>query len=79
MNASKQAGWHGSIQDFVDEDRAIVRKALETFIEDAGKSQIRARDGVILFLPSTEHLAETREHLLSCGIEDLDEVDFHQS
>ena len=47
MTTTQQAGWYGRIQEFVDEDRTIVRKALETFIEDAGKSQIRAwRDSI---------------------------------
>jgi len=43
----QQAGWSGPIKDFVEEDRLIVRKALETFIEDAGASQVRAwRDSI---------------------------------
>jgi len=40
-------GWHGTIREFIDEDRSTVRKALEQFIDDAGKSQIRAwRDSI---------------------------------
>ena len=47
MSTSQQAGWFGPIKDFVEEDRTIVRKALESFIEDAGSSQIRAwRDSI---------------------------------
>ena len=43
----KQAGWSGPIKDFVEEDRLIVRKALENFIQDAGASQVRAwRDSI---------------------------------
>ena len=43
----QQAGWSGPIKDFVEEDRLIVRKSLETFIEDAGASQVRAwRDSI---------------------------------
>ncbi len=42
-----QAGWSGPIKDFVEEDRLIVRKALETFIHDAGASQVLAwRDSI---------------------------------
>ena len=41
------AGWLGTIPQFVDADRKVVRKALEDFIEDAGSSQIRAwRDSI---------------------------------
>ena len=47
MSTSQQAGWHGPIMDFVEEDKTLVRKALESFIMDAGKSQIRAwRDSI---------------------------------
>ena len=47
MSKSQQAGWHGPIMDFVEEDKSLVRKALESFISDAGKSQIRAwRDSI---------------------------------
>ena len=47
MRGNQQAGWHGPIKDFVEEDRTIVRRALESFIEDAGSSQIRAwRDSI---------------------------------
>ena len=47
MEGTKQAGWYGPIMDFVEEDRTIVRRALESFIEDAGSSQIRAwRDSI---------------------------------
>ena len=35
----------------------------------------RARDGMILYLPDTELLAEVRQHLVQCGVEDLSEVD----
>jgi len=42
VSTTTQAGWSGPIKDFVEEDRLIVRKALETFIEDAGASQVRA-------------------------------------
>jgi hypothetical protein len=38
----------------------------------------RARDGMILYLPSQDSLIETREHLKQCGIEDLNDVDFFQ-
>ena len=41
------AGWIGTIPQFVDADRKVVRKALEDFIEDAGSSQVRAwRDSI---------------------------------
>ena len=44
---SASVGWSSTIKDFVDEDRLIVRKALESFIEDAGASQVRAwRDSI---------------------------------
>ncbi|MGB2296334.1 MAG: DNA/RNA helicase domain-containing protein [Poseidonia sp.] len=47
MGTTNLAGWSGPIKDFVEEDRLIVRKALETFIEDAGASQVRAwRDSI---------------------------------
>ena len=47
VSATNQAGWYGPIKDFVEEDKVIVRKALESFIEDAGASQIRAwRDSI---------------------------------
>ena len=47
MSTTEQVGWYGPIMDFVEEDRTIVRKALESFIEDAGSSQIRAwRDSI---------------------------------
>ena len=47
MQEQQQAGWHGSIKQFVEEDKQIVRSALENFIEDAGSSQIRAwRDSI---------------------------------
>jgi len=47
VSTTQQAGWYGPIMDFVEEDRTIVRKALESFIEDAGSSQIRAwRDSI---------------------------------
>ena len=47
MSTSQQVGWSGPIKDFVEEDRTIVRKALESFILDAGASQIRAwRDSI---------------------------------
>ena len=37
----------GPIKDFVHEDEVIVRRVLESFIEDAGASQIRAwRDSI---------------------------------
>jgi len=35
----------------------------------------RARDGMILYLPNDELLNETREHLIKCGVEDLNFVD----
>ena len=38
----------------------------------------RARDGMILYLPSQDSLVETREHLKKCGIEDLNDADFIQ-
>ena len=45
LSTTNQAGWYGPIKDFVEEDKVIVRKALESFIEDA--SQIRAwRDSI---------------------------------
>jgi len=34
----QQAGWSGPINDFVEENHLIVRKALDTFIEDVGAS-----------------------------------------
>ena len=47
VSTTNQAGWYGPIKDFVEEDKVIVRKALESFIEDAGASQIRAwRDSI---------------------------------
>ena len=48
MKTTTQAGWSGPIKDFVEEDRLIVRKALETFIHDAGASQVRAWRGSYL-------------------------------
>ena len=33
MKKTLQAGWSGRIKDFVEEDRLIVRKALENFSE----------------------------------------------
>ena len=42
-----QAGWKGSIPDFVGDDKMAIRRALEDFIEDAGESQKRAwRDSI---------------------------------
>ena len=38
----------------------------------------RARDGMILYLPNDELLNETREHLIRCGVEDLNFVDLIQ-
>ena len=38
----------------------------------------RARDGMILYLPANDLLDETREHLVKCGLEDLNEVDRQQ-
>ena len=38
----------------------------------------RARDGMILYVPSDELWNETREHLIKCGIEDLSMVDRDQ-
>ena len=47
VSTTNQAGWYGPIKDFVEEDKVIVRRALESFIEDAGASQIRAwRDSI---------------------------------
>ena len=47
MQENQQAGWHGSIKEFFEADKRIVRSALESFIEDAGSSQIRAwRDSI---------------------------------
>ena len=38
----------------------------------------RARDGMILYLPTNELLEETRQHLIRCGLEDLNDVDSQQ-
>mgnify|MGYP001212495796 CR=1 FL=1 len=47
MSGKGVAGWLGTIPQFVDADRKVVRKALEDFIEDAGSSQVRAwRDSI---------------------------------
>jgi len=42
-----QAGWHGTLPEFIDEEAIAIRTALEDFIEDASESQIRAwRDSI---------------------------------
>ena len=43
----QKAGWSGPIKDLVEDNHLIVREALETFIHDAGASQVRAwRDSI---------------------------------
>ena len=42
-----QAGWHGTLPEFIDEEAIAIRTALEEFIEDASESQKRAwRDSI---------------------------------
>ena len=48
VSPTTQAGWSGPIKDFVEEDRLIVRKALETFIEDAKLLKYAWRDSFML-------------------------------
>ena len=38
----------------------------------------RAREGMILYLPNNDLLEETRQRLIRCGLEDLNDVDCQQ-
>ena len=66
MQENQQAGWHGSIKEFFEADKRIVRSALESFIEDAGSSQIRAwRDSIPMIQRVLRSMKDLKQGLVS--------------